>query len=87
VPGTTPQRKKHPDGTREHVIACIGLREETVDWTPATPDPRGEDAAGNGLGQGWQRSSPVFSDGDEDPLDEDEIERLAELARHEEEAA
>jgi putative DNA primase/helicase len=80
VPGTKPGRKKHPDGKREHVVAGIRLRQETVDSTRDTPAPSRFRRPVDHVDQGWQGSSPVFSDGDEAPVDEDEIERLAELA-------
>jgi putative DNA primase/helicase len=70
VPGTTPQRKKHTDGTREHVIAGIALATGTVDPSPATPDPSGPHAAVSGSSQGWQGSSPVLLDGSGDATDE-----------------
>lgn len=81
VPGTTPQRKKKPDGTREHVIAGIALAPETVDSIPSIPDPTGPRGPVNNPGQGWQGSSPLFSDGAESSIDEAEIERLAALAK------
>ena len=78
VPGTTPQRRKHPDGTREHVIAGIALAPETVDSIPSIPDPSSTPGAGNSLGQGWQGSSSLFLDGSGGgAIDQDEIERLA----------
>jgi putative DNA primase/helicase len=82
VPGTTPQRKKHQDGTREHVIAGIALAPGTVNSIPSIPDPSAPHAAANARGQGWQGSSPVFLAGSAgDASDEDEIERLAAAAR------
>ena len=83
-PKALPQRPALPDGRRVHVIAGIALADENaIEPTPDTPDQRRLHPVSGQSGQGWQGSSPLFSDGAVGLTDEDEIERLAQLARRE----
>jgi phage/plasmid-associated DNA primase len=76
-PRTAPKRRKHPDGTREHVIAGLALLPETGDSIPSTTDLSSAPGAGNGPGQWWQGSSPVFVDDSAGgATDKDKIEHL-----------